>query len=282
MMRLLVMPALACALIGFSLPAAAEVGDLEQLVARKAAIIDLMHRKARKALVTAAQDRAYGDYFAHAHSPRERQTIKDRIDQISLHVQSRFHVEEMCLINPEGVEIPRIVGNRIAHDLSDQEASTIFFTPGFAQRPREVYVSPVYMSPDVDKWVVAYVTPVVSRSKKRAILHYEHDLTVYQMALNDDFDDIRPGDAFIVAIDEDGWVISDSRRQISLLKRGDSEERADYFEQFRLGELTLAEVRSAVGGSERAGAGRLSNDAGTFEVAYKTAGRWTILVARRA
>ena len=61
----------------------------------------------------------------------ERQTLKQRIDQISLRVQSRFHVQEMCLIDPEGAEISRIVGDEVAHDLALDEADAIFFRAGF-------------------------------------------------------------------------------------------------------------------------------------------------------
>lgn len=268
-----------CVLIALAPSASATVDRLESVVAKKAAIVEIMHRKARKALVNAAQDRTYGEYFGHSRSDGERDAIKGRIDRISLRVQSRFHVEEMCLIDPEGAEISRIVGNQIADDLSDEEAQAIFFAPGFAQGHRQVHTSPAYISPDVDKWVVAYVTPVVTEGQKRAILHYEHDLGVFQQVLNQDFDG---DDRFVLAIDEEGWVVSDSRRAIPLQKRDGSMEHGDYFQQFRLGGMTLPELQAALGGEARKGAGRVSNAAGDFGVAYQAAGRWTLLVVERS
>ena len=61
--------------------------------------------------------------------------LKQKIDSISLNVQRNFHVEEMCLTNPHGSEISRIVGKEIAYNLSNEEAGAGFFAPGFAQKP---------------------------------------------------------------------------------------------------------------------------------------------------
>lgn len=262
-------------LIAFGSPAVAEIAELEKLAAKKAAIIELMHRKARKALVTAAQDSAYSDYFTDHRSQGERQALKQRIDQISLRVQSRFHVEEMCLIDPDGAEISRIVGDEIAHDLALDEADAMFFRPGFAQPPRQVHTSPIYMSPDAKKWVVAYVTPVMTQGQKRAILHYEHDLASYQAALDDGSDG---REWYVLAVDDNGWIISDSRRPVPLLMRSGSEAHEDYFEPFRLGAIDLADLRSRLGGDARRGAGTMATDSGRFEAAYHVAGDWTVIV----
>lgn len=145
----------------------------EKLVAKKAAIIANMHKKASKALVTSAQDKIFARYFT-GHTE-----AKASIEKLSLNVQRRFHVEEMCLIDPNGHEISRIVADKIApdEDLSTEEAAAPFFAPGFAQKHRHTHVA--YMSPDADKWVIAYVTPIVVAGKKEAILHYEHTVEAY-------------------------------------------------------------------------------------------------------
>ena len=111
----------------------ADLASVESLVAKKAAIVEMMHTKARKALVTAAQDDRYREYFA-AGSADERARLKAEIDRISLKVQAEFHVEEMCLIDPQGAEISRIVQNSIAYDLATNETQNVFFTPSFALR----------------------------------------------------------------------------------------------------------------------------------------------------
>ncbi|MDH3451520.1 MAG: hypothetical protein OEN20_03810, partial [Gammaproteobacteria bacterium] len=123
------------------------------LAQKKAAIIGSLHKKAKKALVNAAQDKSF-EAFLGASDESHRHAAKKRVDEVSLNVQSRFHVEEMCLIDASGPELARIVGNKIADDLSPDESEAIFFGPSFAQRPRTVFVSPLYMSPDAHKWVL--------------------------------------------------------------------------------------------------------------------------------
>jgi hypothetical protein len=174
----------------------ADLAAVESLVAKKAAIVEMMHTKARKALVTAAQDDRYREYFL-AGSADERARLKAEIDSISLKVQAEFHVEEMCLINPQGAEISRIVQNSIAYDLATNETQNVFFTPGFALHARTVYISPLYVSQDVHRWVLGYVAPIVVDGVTKAILHYEHGLALFQQALNkDQGGDIR----YIVAV----------------------------------------------------------------------------------
>ena len=96
----------------FAAPTVAAEMGVEGTVAKKAAVLELLFRKAKKALVNAAQDKNFSRYFSVIPAD-EKSRIKERIDLISLSVQSRFHVEEMCLINVEGAEISHIVGNRI-------------------------------------------------------------------------------------------------------------------------------------------------------------------------
>lgn len=246
------------------------------LVAKKAAIVELMHSKARKALVTAAQDSRYRDYFT-SQTDEERARLKGDIDTISLKVQSHFHVEEMCLIDPTGTEISRIVGNAIAHDLDTGESDNVFFEPGFKLKARTVYISPVYISGDADKWVVAYVTPIVVDGDTKAILHYEHSLTIYQDALNKDF---SGEDSFIVAVHPDGRVISDSRRPILTIRKGESELPADYFMPFAWEGMSAHQLRERLGGAS-SGAGAIEIGSQVYEVAYAPAEQWTLFVITR-
>mgnify|MGYP001823944683 CR=1 FL=1 len=264
------------AVMAVSLPQAVFASEtLDKLVAQKAAIMERLHFKAKKALVTAAQDKAFDHYF-HAHTHEERDKLKPRIDEISLAVQDRFHVEEMCLIDPKGAEISRIVGREVADDLADDETGAVFFTPGFEKPARKVYVSPIYMSVDANKWVVAYVTPVVVDGDKKAILHYEHTLRSFQDNLNKRVD----GGTVLLAVDAEGFVISDSRKAIAIDKAGDSEDRADYFDRFELSGLDLAALRSAAGGDDKRGSGTVSAGGSTFSVAYQQVEDMTILAYR--
>jgi len=248
----------------------------EALVAKKAAILELLHSKARKALVTAAQDAKYRDYFTSG-SDSERARLKNHIDAISLEVQSHFHVEEMCLIDPAGAEISRIVGNAIAHDLDLGESDNVFFRPGFALRARTVYVSPIYISSDASKWVVAYVTPIVVAGETKAILHYEHSLAAYQAALNKG---IGGDESFIVAVHPDGWIISDSRAPIDIEAKGESEAPADYFAPFTWADMTADELKARLGG-RASGSGVIAIGSETYDVAYRTVEQWMLIVVNQ-
>lgn len=253
--------------------ALAKSPDLAALAARAAATVEQLHRNASKALVTAAQDRAFGSYFA-AHDHGERQKSKARIDRVSLSVQERFHVEEMCLIDPNGAEISRIVGKEIAHDLATDEADALFFAPGFDTDHRKVYISPIYMSPDAAKWVVAYVTPVLVDGQKKSILHYEHSLSAYSTILARQAQTLG---AKIMVVNDAGYVIFDSRRQIPMEKVGEKEDLGDYFEAFSFAGRDLAAVKAELGASRAHGKGKVEGPGGAYSVAFRQVGRWTII-----
>ena len=255
--------------------ASADAG-LQSLLERKAATIERLHFKAKKALVTAAQDETFAQYH-YAHSDEEKTTHKSKIDQISLSVQDRFQVEEMCLIDPNGAEISRIVGKKIADDLAEDEASASFFAPGFAAAPRKVHVSPTYMSADADKWVVAYVTPLVVDGKKTSILHYEHTLAVYQTALNRDMAD---SGSVMLAVDADGYIVSDSRADIAIDIKDGAEDRKTYFKHFDLAGMSLDDVRKSLGSDRAKGSGTITASGKAYDVAYKAVGDWTIVAIK--
>lgn len=246
--------------------ARADGGDLQGFVVKKAAILSTMHRKAMRALVNAAQDRSFESYF-HAHDDQGRRTAKDRIEKVSLATQSRFHVEEMCLIDAAGPEIARIVGSEVAPDseLSPDESGADFFGPAFAEKPRQVYVSQPYLSPDAVKWVIAYVTPVSVDGKNKAVLHYEHGLDIYQAALADK--DTRNG-RFLVAVSAGGYVVSDSRRRIDVAGRDGKEEPADYFVPIDdLDPQGLSAVFHGIG-DKKTGTARFSFGDSAYDVAF--------------
>jgi Cache domain len=251
----------------------AQVADVDAFIAAKAAALEVLHRKAERALVAVAQDSSYREYFK-ARSDHHRQELKERIDRISLEAQSKFDVGEMCLINENGHEISRIVEGEVAHDLSTEEATAIFFEPAFALAPRNVYVSPIYMSPDVHRWVVGYVTPIEVDGEKKAILHYEHDLETYQdlLAKGLSSDD----DRFLLAVNEEGWIIADSRREIGIAQRGDSALARDYFERFQAAGSSLEALRDELGGGT-SGRGTIILDGMPHSVAWRTIKGWTLL-----
>jgi hypothetical protein len=246
--------------------AMADAKAVKSLAAKKVAIVSRLHKKASKALVNFAQDKVFGQYYGGDKS------VKAAIEKLELRVQSKFHVEEMCLIGENGHEVSRIVADMIApdSDLSTEEASAPFFKPGFAMAAKKVYISPAYMSPDADKWVVAYVTPIVAGGKKPAILHYEHGLDVYQAALGKG---VKDG-TYVLAVDVDGFVVSDSRNPPAIAKIGKTEERADYFTKH--GDAIAGTVRLG-----KTGQGEFSEGGANYLVAYKPVEDWTIIAVEK-
>ncbi len=260
---------LVCLVMAVSMPQAMASGEVKALVAKKASILSKMHKKARKALVNAAQDDAYSQFAAHGDASADA-ALKAKVDQVSLAVQSRFHVEEMCVIGADGKELARVVRQSIADDLSPDETGANFFAPGFALKPREAFISPVYMSPDALKIVVAYVTPVVVDGQNKAILHYEQGLNVYQEALNKG---LGGEGSFLVAVNEDGLVVSDSRGALAIEQSGDNEDLAAYLQPFQFGDRDLAGVmQHAERGETVAGP-----DGKAYAVASAKVARWTLL-----
>lgn len=251
----------------------AQVADLDAFVAAKAGALEVLHRKAERALVGVAQDSSYRDYFK-AHSDHHRHELKERIDRISLEAQNKFDVGEMCLINENGHEISRIVEGEVAHDLSTEEAAAIFFKPAFALAPLNVHVSPIYMSPDVHRWVVAYVTPIEVDGEKKAILHYEHELKTYQELLAEGL--AGDDDRFLLAVNEEGLIIADSRREIGTAERGDSAVPGDYFEPFQTAGSSLDALKDELGGG-MSGRGTITLDGVPHDVAWRTVKGWTLL-----
>lgn len=271
-MRAVALSLLMIAMLGLASVAHADVSGVRALVAKKAAILGLLHGKAANALLVAAQAPGIGE-FVSAPDGEARHRLKEHVDQISLSTQRHFHVEEMCLITSDGVELSRIVGQEIANDLSTEEVQAIFFEPGFALPPGEVHVSPVYLSPDTGELVVAYVTPIQIDGKNRAIFHYEHLLATYWNSL------IGAGEAAsmrILAVDRQGRVAIDS----DVSAGWEAARWAAEPPRLELGGLTLAELQSRLGGGD-AGAGVLVIDGGMAAIAYRSVEDWTLIAIER-
>ena len=83
--------------LGASVATAGSI-QLEDTLHKKAAVFGSMHKKASRSLVNAAHDNVFLAYF-NASSNSEKKKLKGEIEQVSLVVQKRFVVDEMCLID---------------------------------------------------------------------------------------------------------------------------------------------------------------------------------------
>lgn len=249
--------------------------SLEAVAERQAAIIELMHGRASRALVTAAQDQSFKDYFS-ATDPAQRQALRRVIEENLAAVQRDFRAAEMCLIDVSGAEVARVVRGEIAADLDPDETDAVFFEPAFALADRRVHISELYVSPDTDGVVVAYVTPILLNNNKVGLLHYEHGIPLYQRALS--LEPVDDADVAVIVVAGDK-VIADSRWYSAEANSSGTGPGAT-FKDFSLGGIALDEMMRRLGGVVR-GYGVLGGSGGTYEVAYKSVDGWTVVAFRQ-
>ena len=257
---------------------------LEDTLHKKTAIFGSMHKKASRSLVNAAHDKVFLAYF-NATSDAERKKLKGEIEQISLVVQKRFVVDEMCLIHNKGNMITRIVFDKIVDMSSSMKGmkgmkggqamhhlQSPYFKPSFAKKDKEVHIQRPYISPDSGRWVLAYTTPIVKKDgSKPAFLHYEMPVKKYQ---NEMAKGIKGrGDAFIVVVDNDGLSWVDSRHKYKLEGDPEAANPRDFFP------LLEKELLSAID-LGKTGKGHFKKGGKSYSVAYKPTGyfEWTMAV----
>jgi diguanylate cyclase (GGDEF)-like protein/PAS domain S-box-containing protein len=128
-------------------------------------------RDLRLARLNSTYDVALGNAAAEL-SAEQRRLIEGSI----AYVGDRYHVDEICLIRSSGVETARWNGGEVAavEDLSPDESANPFFKPAIALPPDTVYVTDPYVSPDSERWVYGFATPIVLSGGERAgVLHFE-------------------------------------------------------------------------------------------------------------
>lgn len=255
-------------------PAVAAELSVQEVIAKEAAILTNMHRKASSALVNVAQDPAFAALFAAVDEP-SRTKLKNRVDQISLRTQASFQVGEMCLIGADGAERSRIVGRQIATDLDADEARNEFFSPTMKARPRTVYIPRAYLSDDTKAWVVAYATPITFDATNVGLMHYEHRLDEYQRELDRGAEGTNTR---LMAVDETGHVLIDTADEPPTAARKEENEDA-YFKAFSLAGGDLNALRARLNGGP-AGYGRIETGETKLDVAYQGVQGWTVVGVR--
>jgi signal transduction histidine kinase len=185
----------------------------------KANFIDNLNARASGDLLFAVKNPVFVKYFelpdtkagniykndVLQFTPQQR-TIKNELDQWIYNFQDKFSIDETCLIDRTGQEHTRLVMKKIApdSDLSHEESSTPFFKPSFQKNIDEVYLQYPYVSPDTERWVFAYTTPIVlNDGSKPAFYHFEIPLKSFQ-----DIAKVDQGRAYVV--DSAGYLVADS------------------------------------------------------------------------
>ena len=143
----------------------------EEVSDRLEAIFENASRDLRLARLNSSYDVALGTEAAQL-TARNRTLVEGSIT----YVGERYHVDEICLIRSSGLETARWNGGEVAPvaELSEDESANPFFKPAMALPADSVFVTDPYVSPDSERWVYGFATPVVLDSGVRAgVLHFE-------------------------------------------------------------------------------------------------------------
>ncbi len=183
-----------------------------------------LHARASEDLVFALKNPKFVEYFELPETKAgnvfendvlqfsdNQREIKKELEQWIYHFQNKFQVDETCLIDMTGQEHARLVLSEIEVDeyLSTEEAAAPFFTPSFAKERDEVLIQFPYLSPDTNRWVFAYTSPVVlDDGKKPAFYHFEMPLTIFQ-------DIVKLDHGRMIILDPQGYIIADSQKDFS-------------------------------------------------------------------
>lgn len=182
--------------------------------------IQFLHDRATEDIVFALRYPIFVEYFSlpetmagnkfrngTIHFTQRQRELKRQLENWLFHFQSKFIVDEACLIDKAGQEHVRLFENNIEPDerLSSTEMREPFFSKSFERQAGEVHIEYPYLSSDTQRWVFAYTSPVVLKSgEKPAFFHFEMPLRIFQ--------DLLPSDlGRMSVIDPGGYVIADTK-----------------------------------------------------------------------
>lgn len=195
------------------------IHEMTNTIQEKKYQIDTLHARATEDLVYTLKNPLFEEYFdlpetksgnvykdgTLQFTPRQNE-VKAKLEQAIYNFQEKFQVDETCLIDTTGQEHARLVLTKIApnEDLSSEEAAASFFAPSFQKEEYQVHVQYPYVSPDTNRWVFAYTSPVVlGAGQKPAIYHFEMPISIFQNLIK-----IQEGRMYV--IDPKGFVVADS------------------------------------------------------------------------
>ncbi len=213
-----------------------ELEEMRTLSHERKNQITNLHNRASEDLVFALKNPLFVEYFELPETKAgnvykdgtlqftdKQKEIKTKLEQWVYHFQNKFDVDETCIIDKSGQEHARLVLSSIESDenLSPDEEFAPFFEPSFEKNLDEVHIQFPYVSPDTNRWVFAYTSPVVlGDTEKPAIYHFEMPISVFQ-----DMTNVEHGRMYV--IDKQGYLIADSESHYD--STNISEEFTEYF-----------------------------------------------------
>jgi signal transduction histidine kinase len=202
-----------------------QIKEMQNEVEIRANLVESLHSRASEDILFAVKNPVFTNYFdlpetregnnfdengVVQFTPQQR-ALKTEMEQWIYAFQSKFDVDETCVIHTPGQEQARLVLGEIAPDdeLSPSEGATPFYAPSLQLEKDEVYVQSPYVSPDTGRWVFAYTTPIVlSDGTKPSFFHFEMPMNLFE-------DLLTPENGRMYVVDGDGRVFGDSANRFS-------------------------------------------------------------------
>lgn len=201
-----------------------KIHDMKDEIVEKTSEINSLHNSAKDELYLVMQNPLFVEYFNLPDTKAgniykngvlqftdKQRELKTKLEQLIYNFQNKFQVDETCLVDLSGEEHVRLVLHKIAPDsqLSGKETQTPFFIPTFEKSKDDVNVQYPYLSPDTNRWVFAYSSPIVlGDGKKPAFFHFEIPMNVFESF-------VHAKNARVYVLDSSGYIIADSQHQIS-------------------------------------------------------------------
>jgi methyl-accepting chemotaxis protein len=156
------------------------------------------------------EDKALRDFYS-VDAPEDALVTELQNKALLLNELYPDLVDEVCIINRDGVERVRQTQGSVAadDDLSPDETGAAFFDPTFKVGPNQVHQNTPYVSADSERWVISNSTPIEVNGEARGLLHMEASLEGLRQRL------IRSGDSAtrIRIIDDSGKLIIDTSEE---------------------------------------------------------------------
>ncbi|MBF0179122.1 MAG: EAL domain-containing protein [Magnetococcales bacterium] len=205
--------------------------------------IDLFHKKIQSDILMSLEHPAFKRYFDLPETRRgnrfdnenrlvlttEQLAVKADLDAWAVSMQKRFPIVESCLIDQGGQEHARITFGRIAsiEEFSSEEAQNAFFAPAMALPEGRIHIQYPYMSQDANKWVFAYLAPIVlADGSKAGVFHNEIPVSLFQELIRQhDMDK----NSRLFLLDPSGVLIADSWRDFSMDRKNTPETSLQHY-----------------------------------------------------
>ncbi len=171
--------------------------EMETRVRDKKNLLTQQVEKFRQILLTTSRNPAFTRYYTAA-DPAEREAWRREAERAIGFLTGTFKgmIDESCFIHGTGAELARVTFGEPApaSDLSPDESGSVYFRPTMDAAPGQVVTVGPYVSPDSNRPVLAFATPIADETgRKLALLHMEVPLAYFRQLLADNLEEAMGG-----------------------------------------------------------------------------------------